>query len=360
MGSKFFKLRIRDIRKETGDCISVAFDLPASLKEVFAFSAGQYLTLQSVINDEDVRRSYSICASPEDDELRVAIKHVTAGVFSTFAHQSLAIGDEIDVMPPAGRFVVKTTSVGEKHYLMIAAGSGITPIIALVKSILYNEPASQITLLYGNKTRTDIIFKEELAALKNQYLNRFSTYYFFSREQLETPLMEGRISANKLNHFLSSVVQPTHIDEAFICGPELMMLELREQLLSAGFEPKQIHVELFGTKKKDAGQTSSQEEVKGYADEMSKVTITVDGATLVFDLHPDGQTVLDAALQRGADLPFACKGGVCTTCKARLESGQVAMDVNYGLEPEEVAAGFILTCQSHPRSSELVVNYDVR
>ncbi|MFK7848867.1 MAG: 1,2-phenylacetyl-CoA epoxidase subunit PaaE [Rhodothermales bacterium] len=360
MASDFFKLKVRDIRKETDDCISVAFDLPESLKEVFAFSAGQYLTLRTEIDNEEVRRSYSICASPEDEELRVAIKQVTSGVFSTFAHQSLAVEDELEVMPPAGRFVVRQRGTDEKHYLMIAAGSGITPIIALVKSILHNEPASQITLLYGNKTRTNIIFKEELSALKNQHLNRFSAFYFFSREQLDTPLMEGRISADKLKHFLTSVVQPEQLDEAFICGPETMMLELRALLLSTGFESRQIHVELFGTKKKDAGQKLQQEAAAGHGAEMSNVRVKVDGATLAFELHPEGQSVLDAALQRGADLPFACKGGVCTTCKARLESGKVAMDVNYGLEPEEVAAGFILTCQSHPRSSELVVNYDVR
>ncbi len=358
MANKFYELTIKDIKKETSDCVSIALDVPAALKETFTFDAGQYLTFRTVINGEEVRRSYSICTSPEDDELRVAIKRVVSGRFSTFANDDLQVADKIEVMPPEGRFVASTQDTGTKQYLMIAAGSGITPIIALIKSILAREPESSIMLLYGNKSRAAIIFKEQLASLKNQYLDRFSTFHFFSKEQLETPLMQGRLDADKLDQFLRTVQPASNLDEVFICGPEEMTISLRKYLLDMGLSSDQIHVELFGT---SAGRTKPA--VRLDADDLasaSEVTIKVDGATMSFRLHPDGEVLLDAALKQGADLPYACKGGVCTTCKARVESGSVEMDVNYGLEPDEVKAGLILTCQAHPRSESLVVNYDVR
>lgn len=358
MASQFFGLKVKDIRAETEDCVSVAFDVPANLQETFTYNAGQYLTLRSIINGEEVRRSYSICTSPEEEELRVAIKRVEAGRFSTFVHTALKVEDTLDVMPPAGRFVVREHANVAKRYLMIAAGSGITPVISLIQSILFTEPASHVTLLYGNQTRGSVIFKEKLAALKNRYMDRLASYYFFSREKLDMPLAEGRIDEDKLNYFLESVIDPAQLDEAFICGPEAMMLTARAALTDAGLTESQIRIELFGTQIQKQNEESYATERP--VEDACNVSVQVDGVRMEFLLHPESVSILDAALERGADLPYACKGGVCTTCKAMLEKGEVAMDVNYGLEPDEVEAGFILTCQAHPRSSAIEVNYDIR
>ena len=360
MASQFYRLKVKDIRPETENCVSVAFDVPESLREAFSYKAGQYLTLRTQIDGEDVRRSYSICAGPDED-LRIAVKRVDAGQFSTFVNEKLRASDELEVMPPDGRFYTPLDPAHKKQYLLIAAGSGITPIIALVKSILLTEPQSRVMLLYSNKTRGDIIFRDALADLKNEFMDRLSVVYFFTREDLDSPLFQGRLDADKLRQILKTIVQPEQLDEVFICGPEAMMLELRQRLLDLGFNKKQIHIELFGTTKKDKHRKFRKANGEAQPVEaLSLVKIKRDGATLEFRLHPDGESVLEAALEQGADLPFACKGGVCTTCRAMLEEGEVEMDVNYGLEPEEVAAGFILTCQSHPKTSTLVVNYDIR
>lgn len=361
MASTFHPLAIRDVRQETPDCISVAFDVPAELGDDFDYSAGQYLTLRARIEDEDIRRSYSICTSPDENDLRVAIKRVEGGRFSSFAHEKLRVGDTLEVMPPAGRFYTTLDVNQEKHYLAIAAGSGITPVMSLIKATLREEPRSRFTLLYGNKDRGSVIFKAALADLKNVFLDRLSVFHIFSRESLDTPLLEGRIDVEKLKRFFSGVIQAQHVDDIFLCGPEDMTLALRSYLLEAGFDEKQVHIELFGSAKAAArARARKADQVSTTTSALCKVTVKVDGASLKVALHQEGDSILDAALQAGADLPYACKGGVCTTCKAQLESGEVDMDVNYGLEPDEVAAGLILTCQSHPKTPEVVVNYDVR
>ena len=361
MASTFHRLKILDVQQETPECISVSFDVPAVLGPTFRYTAGQYLTLRAHIDGEEVRRAYSICTSPHENDLRVAIKRVPDGRFSSFAHEVFRMGETIDVMPPAGRFFTPLDPDQARHYLAVAAGSGITPVIALIKATLREEPESRFTLLYGNKDRNTVIFKNVLADLKNVFVDRLGIYHIFSRESLDTPLLEGRIDAEKLERFFSGVIQQKQVDEVFLCGPEAMTLALRTYLLEAGFDQKQIHMELFGTAK-----TAEKERVWGneQATEVEntycKVTVKVDGAALEVALRQDGESILDAALQAGADLPYACKGGVCTTCKARLESGAIEMDVNYGLEQDEVAAGLILTCQAHPKTPEVVVNYDVR
>lgn len=357
MAKSFYKLRVSDVQQETPQCVAITFDVPASLKDEFAFNAGQHLTLRTQINGDEVRRSYSICCAPTDNQLQVAVKQVPEGVFSSFANQELEVGDEIEVMPPTGRFYTPLEAENEKRYLMIAAGSGITPIISLIKTTLIEEPHSSIVLLYGNKTRADIIFKEELAALKNQYVDRLLVTYLFSQEELEASLLQGRLNGERLTRLLDTTL-PGDIDDAFICGPEEMMLDLRETLLNRGLEAKQVHVELFGTAN-SARKNKARAQVDVDSASTSSVRLTIDGVTKEFKLHA-GETVLEAALRQGADLPYACKGGVCTTCKAHLEKGEVEMDVNYGLEPDEVEAGLILTCQSHPKTPVLVVNYDVR
>ena len=360
MADRFFSLKVSDVRMETDECVSVAFEVPENLEQTFAFRAGQYVTLQSVIDGESIRRSYSICTSPADEELRVAIKRVVSGKFSTFANTSLKVGDQLELMPPDGRFVADLDASQVKQYLMVAAGSGITPIIALIKSILAVEPQSRVTLLYGNKTRANVIFKELLASLKNQYFSRFSVFHIFSREQSETTFSEGRLTAQKVGQFLETILPASQLDEIFICGPETLAVSLRKALLNAGLESRQIHIELFGTQARGSIPRRKANSTSRDAEALAKVTVKVDGASIHFAMETEGESLLDAALRCGADLPYACKGGVCTTCKAKLESGEVEMDVNYGLEPDEVEAGFVLTCQSHPRSDSVVVNYDIR
>ncbi len=361
MASKFFSLTVCEVRQETENCVSIALEVPETLKGAFSFKAGQYVTVRATIDGHEVRRSYSICSSPEEGELRIAVKHVAGGLFSTFANKTLKASDTLDVMQPAGRFVAPLDPGHSKQYLMIAAGSGITPVISLIKSILRQEPLAQVILLYSNKKRSGIIFKDALHSLKNRYVDRFSMFNFFTEEDLEALLLCGRLNAEKLQHIFKTIVRPEQLDDVFICGPEAMMLALRSQMIDHGLDKKQLHIELFGTAQKDRhSPLTGARRTQRASDAFSLVKVKNDGATLAFRLHTEGENVLEAALQQGADLPYACKGGVCTTCKAMLEEGAVEMDVNYGLEPEEVAAGFILTCQSHPVTPTLVINYDVR
>ncbi|MBN8686343.1 MAG: phenylacetate-CoA oxygenase/reductase subunit PaaK [Chitinophagales bacterium] len=362
MSLHFHRLSIKEIKKETADCVSVLFDVPENLKEDFQFSPGQSLTLRTSINGEDVRRSYSICSSPQENQLKVAIKKVEGGLFSGYANEQLKKGDILDVMSPAGRFNTPMHPEHKKNYLAFAAGSGITPVISLIKTTLATEKHSRFTLVYGNRTRSSIIFFEELEALKNQYMNRFSLVHILSRERMDTGLNFGRISKEKLKE-LDRLEDFTGTDEFFICGPAEMIFTVKDYLEQQGVEKKKIHFELFntsGTQESGVGRQESgvrsQESGAG-----SQITVKVDGRS--FDVtipFNSGQTILDAALQQGADLPYACKGGMCCTCKARLLEGEVSMDVHWGLEEDEVEKGYILTCQSHPKTEKVVVDFDAK
>lgn len=355
---KFHRLKVREVRRETKDCVSVSFEIPEALGKDYAFNAGQYLTLKADIGGEEVRRTYSICSSPSEADLRVAIKQVEGGKFSSFANQRLHRGDELDVMTPLGNFFTALDPDHEKHYVAFAAGSGITPIIAILKSVLEVEPKSVFTLFFGNKSTDAIIFRESLENLKNKYLDRLSIHHVFSREQAGTELFSGRITAEKCAAFCDRLLDLEEVDEFFICGPYDMMVSVRDTLRSRGVDKKSIHVELFTAKNgqpvKKVKRTKRQEE-----DFEASVTVKLDGTSMDFPIRSDGDSILDAALKGGADLPFACKGGVCSTCKARLLEGKVEMDVNYALEEDEVEAGYILTCQSHPLTPKVVVDYDV-
>lgn len=358
---KFFPLKVKDIRKETDDCISVAFSIPAYYTEVFHFLPGQYLTLKTMIDGEEVRRSYSICSSHKDNELRVAIKKVEQGKFSTYAHVKLKAGDMLDVMPPMGKFTPHPADGKSREFLAVAAGSGITPIMSIMKTVLEEEPQSGFTLLYGNKSRNDIIFREAIEGLKNKYMERFRVYYIMSREQMDVPLFTGRINAQKCKEFSESIINLATINEVFICGPEEMILSVREQLIHSGMHTDQVHIELFTSPdqpKADHNRWVATH--KEDATKVSKVSITLDGATFELDVPYNGVSILDAALKKGADLPFACKGGVCCTCRARVMEGKVEMEVNYALEKDETDRGYILTCQAHPRTERVIVDFDER
>ena len=351
----FHKLKVKDTRKESADCVSVAFEIATGIQKDFQFIPGQNVTLRKTFNGEEIRRSYSICSSPFENELRVAIKKVPGGIFSTYACDQLQKGDMIEVLPPTGNFYTEILPSQKKNYLFIAAGSGITPVISLVKTILAIEKESEVTLLYGNKGLNSVIFKEQLESLKDKYMQRFNLHHVFSREKTENDFNSGRINDEKLK-ILSKLVNFKTVDNFFICGPEPLIYSAKDFLRKTGIDPDKIHFELFTTPTKQS--TKIFEEVKQTQLEGSEITMRIDGRTFQFKLDYNGKSILDAGLEHGADLPFACKGGVCCTCKAKLIEGQVEMEANYGLEKSELKAGYILTCQSHPRSERVLVDYD--
>lgn len=357
---KFHSLKVKDIRRETEEAVSVAFDVPEELKSEYEFIQGQYLTLKTIINEEEVRRNYSVCVSPLEGELRVAIKQVPFGKFSTFANQVLEVGDTLDVMTPMGKFYSEVKPDQTKQYVGFAGGSGITPIISIIKTVLQVEPASSFTLFYGNRGIESIIFRESIEALKNEYMNRLTVHHIFSEERLESPLFNGFITSEKTMQYAKLLFDPEQIDEYFICGPEPMMLAIRGGLESLNIEKSKIHIELFTSPDAKPKPAVNLENKKPDFDssKASAVTIQLDGDMIDFHLEYGGKSILDAALEQNADLPYACKGGVCCTCRAKLMEGEVEMDVNYALEPEEVEAGFILTCQSHPRTERIVIDFD--
>lgn len=363
MATHFHTLTIAAVQKETPECISIVFQVPEALQQAFQFKQGQNITLKTSLNGEEIRRSYSICSSPFDNELRVAIKAVDAGRFSSWANNQLKKGDTVEVLPPSGRFFTELAPVHKKQYLAFAAGSGITPILSIIKATLATEPHSRFTLVYGNRNRASIIFKEQLEALKNRYMNRFTLHHILSREKTDAAVNHGRIDREKCIQ-LEKLINMKGMDEVFICGPESMIFSVKEWLEEKGLDKKKIHFELFttpltGNQQQLSGQTQAKATQAG-RQQMSQVTVKLDGIAFDFDLKYEGLPILDAALEQGADLPFACKGGVCATCRAKLVEGQVEMDINYALEPEEIEQGFILTCQSHPRTEKVIVDFDAR
>ncbi|MEZ5057479.1 MAG: 1,2-phenylacetyl-CoA epoxidase subunit PaaE [Saprospiraceae bacterium] len=355
--SRFHSLKVKEIRPETDSCVSIAFDVPENLKEAYAFEPGQHLTLKVDLDGEEVRRSYSICTAPEDNDLRVAVKWLEGGKFSTFANKSLAAGGEMDVMIPMGNFTVPINPSHQKQYVAFVAGSGITPVMAHMKTILRNEPQSSFTLFYGNRTSREVIFLEEIEALKNKYLGRLSVYYVLSQEHPGSDLFYGRINEEKCETYFDKIISLDETDEFFLCGPEELILEVKSILNKKGVDKKKVHFELFTTPglQKGGGPVKKRSKERGYA---SAIEITIDTKTFKFEMESDEETILDAASKFGTDLPFACKGGVCCTCKAKVLEGEVEMDVNYALEQEEVEAGYVLTCQSHPVSKEVKLSFD--
>ena len=356
----FHPLKIKEIRRETDDCVSILFDIPNEYRDQFAFRQGQSLTMRTRLNGEEVRRTYSICSSPLDKEWRVAVKKVEGGLFSSFANDQLKSGDVLEVMPPVGKFYTDLHPSHTKNYLAVAAGSGITPVLSIIKTTLLTEPNSSFTLLYGNRSRSSIIFKEELEALKNKFMDRLTMHHILSREVTDAPIYHGRINKEKCELLFGKLIDLAAIDDCFICGPEEMIFGVKQFLESKQFDKKHIHFELFttpGQKTYSGKSVPSQAVEKGPT---SKIKVKLDGVIFDFELSQKGETILDAALNQGADLPFACKGGVCCTCRAKLVQGEVQMDVNYGLEEDEIEAGFILTCQSHPKTPEVFVDFDER
>jgi ring-1,2-phenylacetyl-CoA epoxidase subunit PaaE len=355
----FHNLKVQEVRTETADCVSVVLQIPDNLQANFTFIPGQYITLKKNINGtEAIRRSYSICAAPHEKEMRVAIKKVSEGQFSTYANEQLQVGDELEVMTPTGNFTYSKNKEAT-NYIGFVSGSGITPVLSIIKDILHTQAHSTFTLVYGNKNLASIIFKEEIEALKNVYTNRLQIIHILSRERLEVALNYGRIDAAKCESLFTKLLDIKKYAEAFLCGPEEMILSVKEYLIQKGMPASQVKFELFGTAASYANAKNKIEQVQQPTGPVSKVSVKLDDRTFEMMLAQAGDNILDAALQAGADLPYACKGGVCCTCRAKVISGTVKMDVNYALEPLEVEQGYILTCQAHPTSPEVLIDFDV-
>jgi ring-1,2-phenylacetyl-CoA epoxidase subunit PaaE len=356
----FHPLRVKSVRPETDEAIVVSFDVPAELAEQFRFTQGQHLTLKETIAGSEQRRSYSICAGPSDGELRVGIRKVPGGVFSTWLAESLKAGDTLQVMTPEGRFFVPLDAAASRHYLGIAGGSGITPILSIMKAVLSAEPKSRFTLIYGNRKQRSTMFTEEIEDLKNRYLSRLTLHMVFSQEATDLPLYNGRLGRAKIGEFLAALVDAEDIDHAFVCGPHGVNDEAEAALLGAGVAPERIHIERFGIPDESGpGRAAVQLPREGDAAD-ARVTIIRDGLSRDIDFHAEQGNILDAAAAAGLEVPFSCKSGVCCTCRAKLLDGEVRMERNFALEKHEVAAGFVLTCQSHPLTERVVLSFDER
>lgn len=358
MTPKFHTLRIAEVRRETADAVSLRFEIPDELASEYRFVQGQHLNVRMRFDGEELRRSYSICAAPQDGELRVAIKKVPGGRFSAWAVEQLKPGDALDVMTPEGRFFTPLDPGQAKHYVAFAAGSGITPILSLIRATLAREPRSRFTLVYGNRRLASALFNEALWELKDRYLARFELFNVFSREAQEIELFNGRIDAVKVRAFLAALIPADSIDEAFVCGPASMIDEVEGALAAAGVPREHVHVERFGIP--GEGGTTAAPPVDDAEAAEARIALVIDGVRREIEFHRGQHSILDAGRAAGIDLPFSCKGGMCSTCRAKLLEGEVRMAKNYALEPHEVAAGFVLTCQSYPLTERVLISYDDR
>ena len=353
MSTQFYKVKVKELTKCTEDCSVVTFDIPEELKEEFKFHQGQHLTLKAEVNGEDLRRSYSLCSSPLENKWQVAVKKIEDGKFSSFVNDQLKEGDELELMAPHGRFYQEISET-KKNYVAFAAGSGITPILSIMKTHLKQEPNSSFTLFYVNMNIQSIILREEVEGLKNTYLDRFELYHFLTQEQRDAELFNGRLSEEKLKSIGEMLVDYRSIDDFFLCGPAEMIFMVRDYLEGMGIEKEKIHFELFGTPE---SQKKTSKKTVNNAD-LTDVSIINNGVTTSFKMPMDGSNILDAALANNADLPFACKGGVCCTCRAKIIEGEVEMEVNYALEKDEVEDNYVLTCQAIPKSKKVLVDFD--
>lgn len=353
--SNFHSLRVSNLKNETRDAVVVTFDIPEEQRGAFRFTAGQHLTLRAELDGEEVRRSYSICSAPFEERVSVAIKRAPDGLFSTWANRELLPGHIIECMAPTGHFGVQPEPESKRHHVAFAAGSGITPVLSILKSTLREEPRSRFTLVYGNRASSSVIFKEDLEDLKDQYLDRFNLIFILSREQQDIELFNGRIDRSKCDQLLRQWIEPEDIDIAYICGPQSMMADVSASLQANGVSKANIRMELFGT---EARGPRKYHLLATSVDRVCTVTVIQDGRRREFSLAIDRQTLLDGALEQGIELPYSCKGGVCSTCRCKMTQGEVDMDASLALEDYEIARGFILTCQSYPLSNEIVLDFD--
>ena len=353
---EFHSLNVKEIKKETSDTVSISFHVPSELKNVYEFSPGQYLTLKLEVNKEDCRRSYSICSS-SDEDITVAVKKVENGIVSTYLNEVLNVNDKIDVMTPEGNFTLQPEQTNKRKFVGFAAGSGITPIMSMIKQLKMDEVESSFTLFYSNKTDNDVIFKDTLEELAGDKLN---VNYIYSRQKINNPLFEGRISKSKATELIKADLSCLNADAFYLCGPEEMIFNVKAALEEFGVLDTKIKFELFTTPVLMAEKQETQEvqEINEDFDGDAIVTVICDDEEVEFNLNKDGDSILDAAMDNDLDVPFSCKGAVCCTCKAKVTEGKVIMDANYALSEQEVEDGFVLTCQAHPASAKITVDFD--
>jgi ring-1,2-phenylacetyl-CoA epoxidase subunit PaaE len=363
MSTHFHALRVKSITPDTDEAVIVSFDVPSALQNDFKFTQGQHLTLRThlngKVNSPEVRRSYSICSGVDDGELRIGVRHVAGGVMSSWLNQHLKTGETIDVLPPEGRFFVPIDPSQARHYLGIAGGSGITPILAIMKTVLAREPQSRFTLIYGNRRQSSTMFKEELEDLKNRYLTRLTLHTVFSQEHMDSPLYSGRLTQAKLGEFLGALIQPQRLDHVFVCGPHGFNDEADAALRAAGVPAEHIHIERFGVPVDANGAAAKPTAQPGDAPQ-ALIQIIRDGISREIEFRTEHGNVMDAAAAAGLEVPYSCKSGVCCTCRAKLMEGEVRMERNFALEKQEVDAGFVLTCQAHPLTERVVISFDER
>lgn len=352
---RFHRLAVDDLRRESSDAVSMTFAIPRELADDYAFSPGQYLTLRATLDGEEVRRSYSICSGPDDGEIRIAVKKIDGGAFSSWAADELKRGDELDVMTPTGRFGVVPPAEAGRIHVGFAAGSGITPILSIVKGVLAREPESRFFLFYGNRASDNIMFLEAIEELKDRFIDRISIFHVISGEEQDIPILHGRLDGDKVRVLLHSLVPAASVDHVFICGPSGMSEEIEATCRDIGIADDRIHIERFVSE--FGGKPRPKKAVAADAPPKAIVSLIIDGKRRDVPVAED-EAILDAALRAGVDLPFACKGGMCSTCRAKLVEGEAPMDLNYSLEPWELKAGFVLTCQAKPSSERVVVDYD--
>lgn len=361
MNTEFYPLTISKVERQTADSVAVNFTVPDELKEKFKYIQGQHLTLKADLNEQDIRRSYSICKGIDSQDLQVGIKAIEEGIFSNYANSELKAGMTIEVMPPQGHFYSELDENNQKHYLLVAVGSGITPMLSHIESIFAAEPKSKITLLYGNKRTPMMMFREKLCFLKNCYLERLNWINLFTKEENDAKILNGRISAQRIIDLdAAKLINIKSFDDVFVCGPEQMTLEIANAFEFWGFDKSQIHYELFfsGSAEETMKQNKAKRAEK-YGKKTANVAVKVAGRKTLLELEMGGDNILDAAMENGADLPFSCKGGVCATCKAKVIKGEVEMDMNHSLTDQEVAEGMILTCQAHPVSDDVEIDFDI-
>lgn len=353
---EFHALRVASVEPLTDDAVAVTFDVPEDLADTFTYLPGQHVTVRAIIDGDDVRRSYSICANANGGPLRVGIKRLPGGVFSTYATSRLAVGDELDVMPPIGDFTIETSADSTRRYAAIVAGSGITPVLSLVSTTLESEPGSQWTVVFGNRSAASVMFLEELEGLKDRYPDRLHLVHVLSREDTGLPLFNGRIDADKLDELIDRLIPVESVDDWYLCGPYQLVVAAHDVLAARGVPADRLHDELFFAGPPDVSKVAPPPD-----DEEGTVGLrfTLEGRASQVRMRPD-TSILDAALAVRPELPYSCKGGMCASCKARVIQGEVTMDKNWALVEEDLVAGFVLTCQSHPTTEEVVVDFDQR
>jgi len=354
----FHRLRVAEVKRETPDAVSVRFELPETLRETFAFKAGQHLTFRREFGGEEVRRNYSVCVSPSEGVLKIGVKKIAGGVFSGWVNDELKTGDELEVMAPHGSFCWNFDPDARREYVAFAGGSGITPILSLMKTALAMEPNSRFTLFYGNRNSFGVMFLEEIAGLKDRYIDRLSVFHFLEEEEEEIELFNGRLDNAKVQEVLTTLVRPSDIDAFFICGPGPMMDAVEEALLAKNVEKPRILIERFTTGPLSAAQAAAARALEQKAAGL-KMSVTLNGRRMQVAFDPANHSILDNVRAAGLPAPFACKGGVCATCRAKVTAGEVSMKVNYGLSEQEIAEGYVLTCQATPLTEGVALTYDV-